>query len=517
MVRMTRILREPRKRRGIRVPNWMFKRGAKFLLHPVVKPFVARALGTYGDFKRTEAIAARQRGSRESAKIANQKQIEEFYRQRKRKQPQKAVRLPKAPAIQKESVIPKSYGDKITTPLSGAGTKRKSVSAIGSYGGRFKKRRAYKRVRKPTQGNQDSVFGTIHAQEAAYFGWSTSGGRDYAIKQLAEQIVKQVCAERKIDIRGRTEPLPWNYNSNTHVKTLRLMFRHVHGDGTLTDSDYDVALTTTSTGNVAVSFDEATSNTVVGLKEKLAYVNQYLYGYQLLNEGAEPPSVVRLQVDTWKVFFNVKVSCKIQNITPADDFTGGTDDNAQHYSKDSIMSNPLKGRSYEFSPGYPRVRPAVAASNSDLHKMSAENGDHGFLKFPDQSNAIYNPGNLLHSPPPGGTIFQNCIKGASMYINPGNFKVLTSSFRFNGTVKQLCLKLASNQAQSGSSQYTRYTLGNTVAFGLVPTMRTTTSENVKIAYQYDVASTCSLWPRYKCTIPRSNNSSLLNFPTTGTT
>lgn len=389
--------------------------------------------------------------------------------------------------------------------------KRAPRFEIGPYAGRFKKRTSKKKVRKPTQGNRDSIYGTIMGNEAAYSGWSTSGGRAYAIKQFCEHLFRQVCAERKVDIRGRDEPLGWSRQSTTRMGFLRLLHRHVRGDGTVGDAYYDVDLIQDATSPyTAKSFDQVVTAMETAVSDILRYEGRYIYGYELHPHGAEIVNVVRLQVDTWKYTYKVNISYKIQNITPADD-ANGTKDDTQHYSKDSIMANPLSGRSYEFSPGYPRIRPAALESNSSLAVVSNENWDHGLVQFPAQADQIYDPGHPLHNPPPGGTIFQNCKKGASMSLNPGSFKTLHSSFTFSGTIRQWCQKVQSAQGTDAhNSQYTRFTLGNTVAFGLKPTMRTTTSEQVKLAYQLDIVSSGYMKPKYKCTIPRSNNTS--NYP-----
>lgn len=510
MVRMGRHI--PRKRRGIKIPNSVFRYGAKVLLHPSVKPFVARAVGSYDDYKRTQAMGARQRSHRDSDKIAYQRRVSEFYRNQKpkRKSPSLHPRLPRVPTVQSEQPVLKESNALPKRVVPGTARKR-SAAPIGPYAGRFKRRRKSAAVRKPMQGNRDSVFGTLVGTSAVYSGFSSSGGRDYVIKQFCEQLIRQVCIERKVDISGRDAPLAWNKNGNAHITLLRLNHRIVGADGTLVDDFDDVSLTTTLTGNISTSFDETVFNAIPAVKDILSLQNRYIYGYELQGLGM-PPQVVRSQVDTWRVSLSVYTSMKIQNITPADDAAGTKDDSAA-YLKDSIMSNPLTGRSYEFSPGYPRMRPAVlsSAETSSLAILSKENGDHGFVQFPAASDAVYSHGNPLHIPPPGGTIFQNCTKGASMNLAPGNFKTLTSKFVFKGTVKQWCHKVNSGTfADDNTSSWSRFTLGTTIAFGLVPTMRTKTGEAVKLAYQYDIGSRSSLKPRYKCSVPRSNTSTKLD-------
>lgn len=370
--------------------------------------------------------------------------------------------------------------------------------AIGNYGGRFKKRRAYKKVRKPTQGNTDTVYGQLVGQEAVYGGWSTCGGRDHAILQFSEQLLRQVMYERKLDIPGRDDPLPFTTST---ADTLRLLYRTMNVDGTFVDAHDDVPITASGTTK---TFDVVAQEIKSMLATALTQNLRYLYGYELKCNGEV--MVARHQVDTWKFSMQVGTNFKVQNITPADD-AAGSDDNRVAYSKDSILSNPLSGRQYEFSPGYPRIRPKIKDAEA-LAVLADESEVHGLVRFPVKTDAVYNPGGVLHVPPPGGTIFQNCVKGSSIAISPGNYKMLRSAFTFSGTVKQFCHKLHQNNANASSRGWARMTLGNTVCFGLAPTMRTTAQETVHIAYQKDMLSKAQLKPKYKCRLPRSNISNL---------
>lgn len=440
-----------------------------------------------------------------SKRLPNSEGVKRYYRVTKKpplkpRHPRKALNPKRITSASFDTVDPV------------AAKKKRPTLSVGSYGGRFKKRRRSKRVTRPTQGNKDTVYGVMSGSGAVYHGWSTCGGRDYAIKQFSEQLLKQVCYERKVDIRGRDQALEWNTGGANRIDKLQLLHRLVAGDGTVYEGLEDVTLVTTLGGHTSASFDTVVINLETKLKLILDTEGRYIYGYKLheTNSAAAsaPPPVVRLQLDTWKFNMNVNVSYKVQNITPADDATGTKDDD-MGYSKDSILANPLRGRTYEFSPGYPRVRPAVLTQASALQIVSKETAPHGFVTFPTGGNAIYGAGMPMHAPPPGGTLFQNCIKGSAVNIQPGNFKIMYSNFKFSGSVKQFCSKVTS-ATNSVTGKLSRFTLGNTVAYGLMPTMRTH-GETIKIAYQYDCTSTSTLRPKYKCTIPRNNASTHLDF------
>jgi len=326
----------PSRRRSIRIPGWAINyayRGAKAVAKTGVLGATAeRSLNSYDEFKRTEAIAKRMKAARVASRERNQREIFEFYNRRRKVKPVAAIE-----------------------PLSPGARRTRKPVAPSSYGGRFKRRRKSKKVRKPTQGNTDSVYGRIMGHHAAYGGWSTCGGRDHALLQFSEQLLRQMLYERKLDIPGRTEALPF---TTTTADSVKLLYRTVNVDGSHTNAHEVITITT---GGTTKTFSVVANAIKTSLSTSMALNTRYLYGYELTCNGEV--MVARHQVDTWKLSMRVRVNFKVQNVTPADD-VAGTDDNKTMYSKDSILSNPLQGRSYQFSPGYPRVRPKIAEAQA---------------------------------------------------------------------------------------------------------------------------------------------------------
>ena len=76
---------------------------------------------------------------------------------------------------------------------------------------------------------------------------------------------------------------------------------------------------------------------------------------------------------------------------------------------------------------------------------------------------MYAHGNILHSVPAGGTIFQNIAKTASVSLAPGGFRTHIQSYRFSGTVRQFCKRMAMDVDIP-------FRTGDSVAFGLEPSI-----------------------------------------------
>lgn len=523
MVRMPRNI--PRKRRGIRVPNWLFKRGAKLLLHPAVKPFAARALGTYNDFKRTEAIAARQRGTRESDKIRSQKYIQEYYRNAKRKEPQKVPRFPPLGPIQEESVMPKSYGGKISTPLPGTKRRKTAASyAVGaSYAGRFKRMRKKRAISRPHYGNKDTLYGTMVGDHAIYSGYSTCGGRKHALTQFSEAFIRHLLKVRKVDLKGRDDQILWTDGTDfPRYELLNLHFRNQLGDGNIVETKKDLLLWKS---NKYLSFNALTDDLVTLLSAELVDDNKFLFGFTLNSTDTgtpQEPVMQSRQVCDWRIKMKVVSSMKIQNITPADD-AAGTKDDGVSYSKDSILSNPLSGRSYLFGPGFPRPRSSIigpGTHSANLSMITNQENEDGLVQFPGHSSPtdnIYGPGGILHTPPLGGNVFSNCEKGAGIYLSPGNYKMFKNTFTFSGTIRQFCKKVSYKRSVStdtDESSGKRFALGQSFCFGFSPTMRTSVSETIKLAYHLDRTSSCYMMARHRVVVPRSNTSKKVEVGTT---
>lgn len=389
--------------------------------------------------------------------------------------------------------------------------------AIGSSAGRFKRLRRSRKVSKPHYTNKDTLYGTITGTHSVYSGYSTCGGRIHALQMFSEAFLRHLLKLRKVEIKGRQDDIPWTENPSTtpRYKEIKLLYRDELGDGDIVETSATVQLWN-SHHMTYYSFNELVSFISSQLADDLKKDTLYLFGFTLstTNDGTDSEVVVQSrQLCDWQLNLNVKTMMKIQNITPADD-EAGLDDNEQKYSKDSILSNPLSGRSYLFGPGFPRPRPTIVGPgthNSSLEDLTNQTDVNGFVQFPASTDSVYASGGALHTPPSGGNVFANCKKGSSLYLSPGNFKWFTNVFTFKGTVKSFCKKASFEEAIStdtNSSPGKRFTLGETFAFGFAPTMRTTNAETVRLAYHMDRTSSCYISARHRVVVPRSNTSQL---------
>lgn len=400
--------------------------------------------------------------------------------------------------------------------------RRRPKAPIGPYAGRFKRMRRKRAISKPTYGNKDTLFGTIEGTHAVYSGYSTCGGRKHALTQFSEAFVRHLLKLRKVDLKGRQDAISWTDGLDyPRIEKLTLYFRNQLGDGSTVETSTDVLLWQSSPAGY-ISFDSLVSSLVTTLLTELDDDNKFLFGFVLSrtsNGTDQEPVLQSRQLCDWKVKMKVTTVMKLQNITPADDVAGTKDDGVS-YSKDSILSNPLSGRSYLFGPGFPRPRSSIIGPSSHNHNLSVitnQENAHGLITFPDVNDAVYLPGGVLHVPPMGGNVFSNTLKGAGVYLSPGNFKIFRNTFTFDGTVRSFCKKVSYKLSVStniNQSSGKRFQLGQSFAFGFSPTMRTTTSETIRLAYHMDRTSSCYMSARHKVVVPRSNTSQLVAIGTT---
>ena len=408
-------------------------------------------------------------------------------------------------------------------PIRFKSKRRMPKAPIGPYAGRFKRMRRKRAVIKPTYGNKDTLYGTIEGSHAVYSGFSTCGGRKHALRQFSETFFRHLLKLRKVDLKGRQDPILWTTDGDNfpRITELVMMFRNQLGDGTIVETSSTIILWNTS-ANTYYSFDDAVGLMVTLLESELVDDNKFLFGFSLnrSSDGDTRESVIQSrQVCDWKLNMKVTTVLKLQNITPADDVTGTNDDDVR-YSKDSILSNPLSGRSYLFGPGFPRPRSSIigpSTYNESLSSITDQEDPNGLITFPSLNDTCYQPGGVLHVPPMGGNVFSNVVKGGGAYLSPGNFKNFSTQFSFSGNVRSFCKKVSYKRSIStniNTSSGKRFHLGQSFAFGFSPTMRTTVSETIRLAYHMDRTSSSYLSARHKVVVPRSNTSQLIAIGTT---
>jgi hypothetical protein len=397
-------------------------------------------------------------------------------------------------------------------------TRKLPKAPIGPYAGRFKRMRRKRAVIKPTYGNKDTLYGTIEGTHAVYSGYSTCGGRKHALRQFSESFFRHLLKLRKVDLKGRQDSITWTTAGPDlpRIDQLELMFRNQLGDGTTVETSSILMLWNTSASNY-YSFDDVVDSMVTLLESELVDDNKFLFGFSLnrTSDGDNQESVIQSrQVCDWKLNMKVTTVIKLQNITPADDVTGTNDDDVR-YSKDSILSNPLSGRSYLFGPGFPRPRSSIigpSTYNQSLSSITDQEDGNGLITFPPANDSVYQPGGVLHVPPMGGNVFSNVVKGGGAYLSPGNFKNFSTQFSFSGNVRSFCKKVSYKRSVStdiNTSSGKRFILGQSFAFGFSPTMRTTLGETIRLAYHMDRTSRSYLSARHKVVVPRSNTSQLI--------
>ena len=254
------------------------------------------------------------------------------------------------------------------------------------------------------------------------------------------------------------------------------------------------------------TFDHLVGLIVTDMEDKLKDKTTFLSGYKVQNiNGTQTEfntSSVCSSLGDWNLSINVKSILKLQNITPAD--VAGDEAN----SKDAITSNSLRGRIWTFSGGAPKLR-SQFATYPGLSHIEKTDHDCGLIPFPPRTADMYAHGNILHSVPAGGTIFQNIAKTASVSLAPGGFRTHIQSYRFSGTVRQFCKRMAMDVDIP-------FRTGDSVAFGLEPSMKTLQDEVVKLGYHIDFLSTSYLKPKLVTRVQQSNLSSLYDFVNTTT-
>lgn len=410
----------------------------------------------------------------------------------------------------------RKFSRKSSKPFRFRGPRRLPKAPIGPYAGRFKPMRRKRATIMPTYGNKDTLYGTIEGHHAVYSGFSTCGGRKHALRQFSESFFRHLLKLRKVELKGRQDAILWTDGVDfPRIEQLVLMFRNQLGDGNIVETSSDIILWDSSSSNY-YSFDDAVDSMVTLLESELVDDNKFLFGFTLnrtTNGTDQEPVIQSRQLCDWKMKMKVTTLLKLQNITPADDVTGARDD-AVSYSKDSILSNPLSGRSYLFGPGFPRPRSSIigpSTYNQSLADITNQEDNNGLITFPSVNDSVYQPGAILHVPPKGGNVFSNVIKGGAAYLSPGNFKLFSNKFVFSGTVRSFCKKVSYKRSISTditTSSGKRFQLGQSFAFGFSPTMRTTQAEAIRLAYHMDRISSSYLSARHKVVVPRSNTSQL---------
>lgn len=377
--------------------------------------------------------------------------------------------------------------------------------SIGPYKGRFRN----PRKRKTVSGNKATVFGTVEGENAVYLGYQSCGGRELLLRQFAEKFVMMVMREAKVSCPSRDKVIEWAGKSYQAVAqsplALRLVFHTTASDGAITETltdhglhDDDPIVPTYR------SFDQLVGFIVDDLKLKLTNDNVHLHSFSLLHyvdantSAGLNPHLANRQLGDFRFTCTVKSVFKVQNITPADG-TGSEVNN-----KNAITSNPLRGRLWHFSGGPPKIRNQFQNEiTDDFMKISDGSRDDGLIVFPLKTSTCYDEGNSLHSVPKGGTLFSNVARMSGVYLPPGSFKNTTHTYRFSGTVRQFCKRMAMDTDEP-------FRCGDSVCVGLEPAMKTAMNEDIKIAYHVDYLSSSYLLPRYRHRLEQSNRSTNTN-------
>ena len=390
------------------------------------------------------------------------------------------------------------YGGNKRRKLSGRKGKA-PTRRVGSYGGRFKAPKKAKMSGVKGIKNHAEIYGTCETKNAVYHGFNTCGGRPNVFKQYAEQLLKSIMLEQGISLNNRDSEIYWGNAGN--MEKIELKFSRVDLAGSITNSFINIPLGT------ATSY--ANFDSTVGLmmnafmsaalqQDRDGFVGWALFEFQGDSSTSRP---IKRNYNCSDAHFelHVKSTFKVQNQTQSDPDSAG----ARSGSTDVIDANPLEGKVYRFKSGFPKVRQQFLTAGWELDDFQGDIQANGLCLAPADTGTVYDTGNPLFSPFMGNTMFSNCVAQGKITLQPGKYKSSIHTYTFSGSVRSF-IKAAISSDQS------RFTMGDTILYGMEPAMRTSDNELVKIAYNLEYDSKSSLKKKIKMHLPQSNISAMIN-------